>query len=121
VVCVTGIATIVCYGIDGIDAVKRVLNRVKEECKVNIHYVSMGHFRFTLSTEFVEEGCEKINDAMEKAVAYIIEEKGGEGKIVDNAVWDTKEKDIKSLVQRMDQGVELEDEFVEDCEESDEN
>lgn len=82
---VFGVVMMVCYGLEGIEGVKRVLKKAKEAFQVEITYKTAGEFRVEVKTENREEGKKRIHQVME----YIIEEshrlEGGDAKIVEMA------------------------------------
>jgi translation initiation factor 2 subunit 1 len=79
---ISGLATIVCYGPDGIDATKRCLQLTKATFSgLRITYDSTSSFLFSVDDDDVEEGNRRVREAIEFAIVQIKKEVGGDGMI----------------------------------------
>lgn len=86
VVNITGKLQLNCFGIGGIDSIKKACNKAKELFPtVQIHYLHSPYYIYHIHSDLVEESISLINKAMEASLNYIKMEEGGDGNIIDSA------------------------------------
>lgn len=106
---------ITCFGPLGIDGIKSVLNRVKQEYSININLITSPLFLFHKMTTDELETIPVLNEASEKAIQWISDIEGGSGSIKEIAK--IKQNDLQSEIdmelnkQAISESESCEDEF----------
>jgi len=101
-----------CFGPDGIDAIKNVLQKTKSTFDININLITSPKFLFHKTSTDVLETCALINKASQQAVEWITEYSGGGGVVKELAK--ARETDLQSTINQ-----ECSDSSLEEDEEND--
>ena len=99
---VTGIASIICFGPEGIDATKTVIKQVKQNYpRLQVNYISESHYMFHCMTDDEHDQhttVQMINEAINQAIMLIKTFEGGDGAVKEYAK--SSDKDMKDNIAR---------------------